>query len=152
MSGKTSDGGAGWPACRGQRLMVDGLQIPTPERRWFEEWHAGGLGCVHATMAVWEGAKETLSYIAKYKRVLLENADIVEQATTAEDIVRIAAAGKTAVLFGFQNTAPIEHDIELFRVFRDLGFMEQMEENKFPRKYGAVWTSAKNFFWLSSCQ
>ena len=121
MSGKTSDGGAGWPACRGQRLMVDGLQIPTPERRWFEEWHAGGLGCVHATMAVWEGAKETLSYIAKYKRVLLENADIVEQATTAEDIVRIAAAGKTAVLFGFQNTAPIEHDIELFRVFRDLG-------------------------------
>jgi FADH2 O2-dependent halogenase len=30
------------------------------------------------------------------------------------------------------------------RAFKDLGFIDQMEEAKFPRKYGAVWTSAKN--------
>jgi FADH2 O2-dependent halogenase len=27
------------------------------------------------------------------------------------------------------------------RVFKDLEFLEQMEEHKFPRKYGAVWTA-----------
>lgn len=27
------------------------------------------------------------------------------------------------------------------RVFRDLGFLETMEESRFPHKYGAVWTS-----------
>jgi FADH2 O2-dependent halogenase len=28
------------------------------------------------------------------------------------------------------------------RVFRDLGFLEEMERHKFPHKYGAVWTAA----------
>src|SRR5688572_9231732 len=28
------------------------------------------------------------------------------------------------------------------RVFKDLNFLDTMEEAKFPRKYGAVWTSA----------
>lgn len=30
------------------------------------------------------------------------------------------------------------------RVFKELGFLEQMELNKFPRKYGAAWTTAGN--------
>ncbi|MBM3596970.1 MAG: dipeptidase [Alphaproteobacteria bacterium] len=102
-------------------LIIDALQIPTPERRWFEEWKAGGVGCVHITLAIWENATETQSYIGKYRRVLLENADLVELATSAADIERIAASGRTAVVFGFQNTAPVEHDIELFGAFRDLG-------------------------------
>lgn len=102
-------------------LIIDALQIPTPERRWFAEWKAGGVACVHATMAIWENARETMSYLAKYRRVLAENADLVELATSAADIERIAADGRTAVVFGFQNTAPIEHDIELFGAFRDLG-------------------------------
>ena len=29
------------------------------------------------------------------------------------------------------------------RVFRELGFLEQMEEHRFPRKFGAVWTAAE---------
>src|SRR5215471_14345778 len=29
------------------------------------------------------------------------------------------------------------------RVFQDLGFLETMEEAKFPHKFGAVWTSSK---------
>jgi FADH2 O2-dependent halogenase len=30
------------------------------------------------------------------------------------------------------------------RVFKDPGFLEQMEAHKFPPKYGAVWTAAGN--------
>ena len=102
-------------------LIVDALQIPTPERRWFELWKAGGVGCVHITLAIWENARETQSYIAKYRRVLQENSDLAELATSGADIERIAGEGRTAVVFGFQNTAPVEHDIELFGAFRDAG-------------------------------
>lgn len=102
-------------------LIVDALQIPTPERRWFEEWRAGGVGCVHITLAIWENARETMAYAAKYRRVLAENRDLVELAMSGADIERIAGEGRTAVIFGFQNTAPVEHDIELFGAFRDLG-------------------------------
>lgn len=31
------------------------------------------------------------------------------------------------------------------RVFREIGFLDQMEEYKFVHKYGAVWTAASNF-------
>ena len=30
------------------------------------------------------------------------------------------------------------------RVFKDLGFLEKMEENKFPHKYGAAWTASSS--------
>src|SRR5690242_806858 len=30
------------------------------------------------------------------------------------------------------------------RVFKELGLLQQMEDNKFPHKYGAVWTSSAN--------
>ena len=30
------------------------------------------------------------------------------------------------------------------RVFKDIGFLKEMEANKFPHKYGAVWTSANS--------
>ena len=66
-------------------LIVDALEIPTPERRWFELWRDGGVGCVHITLAIWENARETQSYIAKYRRVLQENRDLVELAI---DMVR----------------------------------------------------------------
>jgi microsomal dipeptidase-like Zn-dependent dipeptidase len=102
-------------------LIIDALQIPTPERRWFELWRQGGVGCVHITLAIWENARETSSYIGKWKRVLGEQRDLIELATTAEDIERIAGSGRTAVVFGFQNTAPVEHDIELFGAFHAVG-------------------------------
>lgn len=102
-------------------FTVDALAMPVPERRWFEEWHAGGVGCVNMTVAVWENATETLSALAKWNRAIAENKDLVEAATSVADIRRIAAQGRTAIVFGFQNTAPIEHDLELFAAFRKQG-------------------------------
>ncbi len=102
-------------------LTVDSLQYPVPDRRWFEEWRAGNLSCVHVTVALWENARETLDRIGAWRRALRENSDIVRQSTTAADIAQNAAEGRTSVIFGFQNTAPIEHDIELIETFRALG-------------------------------
>lgn len=102
-------------------MIVDGLMMPVPERRWFEEWHDAGLGCVNTTIAVWENASEALGLLGKWQLVLEQNADLIAAASSVDEIERVAASGRTAVVFGFQNTAPVEHNLDLFAAFRNLG-------------------------------
>jgi membrane dipeptidase len=108
-------------AARARFPIVDGLSMPVPERRWFEEWHEAGLACVNATVSVWENAGETIALLGKWRTIVAANSDIVACAASVEEIERIAASGRTAIVLGFQNTAPIEHDIELFGAFREQG-------------------------------
>jgi len=102
-------------------MIVDGLMMPVPERKWFEEWRDARLGCVNTTVAVWENASETLALLGKWRVVLDENSDLVAPATSVAEIERIAASGRTAIVLGFQNTAPVEHNLDLFATFRRLG-------------------------------
>lgn len=102
-------------------INIDALCIPFPERHLLERWRRGNVSAINATMAIWEDARETMTTIGRWKRFIAENPDMLEQAQSGADIKRIAAAGKTGVILGFQNTSPVEHDIELFRVFRSLG-------------------------------
>ena len=101
--------------------IVDALSMPTPERRWFEQWRDGGLACVNTTIAVWENASETLAVLGKWRHLLAQNADLVAAATSVEEIEAVRDSGRTAIVFGFQNTSPVEHNIDLFGTFRDLG-------------------------------
>ena len=60
----------------------------------------------------------------------------------------LAKAGISCVLFE-RDLFPREHVGESLvpsstRVFKDLDFLPQMEEHKFPRKYGAVWTASQS--------
>lgn len=121
MSPLQSQGSAGAQTAAGTRLLVDGLSMPVPERRWFEEWRDARLACVNTTIAVWENSHETLAALGKWRTVIERNSDLVAAAGSVDEIRRIAASGRTAIVFGFQNTAPIEHDIELFAMFRRLG-------------------------------
>jgi membrane dipeptidase len=102
-------------------MLVDGLMMPTPERRWFEEWRDARLGCVNTTVAVWENASETLAVLGKWRGVIAENSDLVAAASNVTEIERVASSGRTAIVLGFQNTAPVEHNLDLFGAFRDLG-------------------------------
>jgi FADH2 O2-dependent halogenase len=59
----------------------------------------------------------------------------------------LAKAGVTCVVFE-RELFPRPHVGESLvpsstRVFNDLGFIEQMEEAKFPHKYGAAWTASE---------
>jgi membrane dipeptidase len=101
--------------------FVDGLSMPVPERRWFEEFHEARLACVNTTVAVWENAGETMAILGKWRSVIAANSDLVASAASVEEIEQIAASGRTAIVFGFQNTSPVEHNIELFGAFREHG-------------------------------
>jgi microsomal dipeptidase-like Zn-dependent dipeptidase len=102
-------------------MIVDGLSMPVPERRWFAQYHEAKLGAVNTTLCVWEDSQEALALIAKWRLVLEQNKDIVAQAASVGEIETIAASGRTALVFGFQNTSPVDHNLDLFGTFRDLG-------------------------------
>ncbi|HTP97620.1 MAG TPA: membrane dipeptidase [Burkholderiales bacterium] len=101
--------------------IVDALTMPAPERRWLEEWRAAGLGCVNCCVAVWENASEAMAVLGKWRLLLAQNADLAAQAASVGEIEAIRRSGRTAVVLGFQNTAPVEHNIDLFGVYRNLG-------------------------------
>lgn len=127
-------------AAKGSRIVVDCLQYNNPERPRFEEWRKGGIDCVHVTVAIWEGARETLSALGKWNRLLEANADLIALARTADDIRSIAASGRTAVVFGFQDTSPFEDDIELVQIFYDLGVrIAQLTYNVQNRVASGCW-------------
>ena len=121
-------------------LLIDALQYNKPERARFEEWHAGGVGCVHVTLAIWENARETLTAIGQWNRLLEQNADLIALAKSAEDIERIAASGRTAIVYGFQDTSPFEDDIELVEIFHQLGVrIAQLTYNVQNRVASGCW-------------
>src|ERR1700687_1903444 len=102
-------------------MIVDGLSMPVPERQWFEEYHEAKLGAVNTTLCVWENSYEALALIARWRVALAQNKDIVAHAASVADTGQVAASGRTAIVFGFQNTSPVEHNLDLFGTFRDLG-------------------------------
>jgi membrane dipeptidase len=102
-------------------IVIDALEHSNWDRELFDELHTGGVTAVHVTLAVWEDARTTLDNIGRWYRLLEQNRDILTQARSGEDIASAKATGKTAVIFGFQNSSPIENDLALVRVFHELG-------------------------------
>lgn len=102
-------------------IVVDCLENSKPSRERFLEWRDGHVGCVHVTVAIWESARETLSVLGQWNDLFAENRDLISPARTVAELREVVASGRTAVVFGFQNTAPFEDDIRLVQVFSDLG-------------------------------
>ncbi len=102
-------------------LTVDGLQINNWDRGVLTELREGGVHAVNATCAVWEGPAQTLATIGDWLVLARENPDLVALATSTDDIRAARAAGRTAVLLGFQNTSPFADDYRLVEVFHRLG-------------------------------
>lgn len=114
--------------------VVDGMQYSNffgaghldalafnPDLRLLRNWRDGGIDCVHVSVSLWEEARATLDTIGRWRRVFREHGDLVMQARSVEDIRVAKAAGKTAVVLGFQNSSPFEDDLALVEIFHDLG-------------------------------
>ena len=101
--------------------IFDGLLISNWGRPVFEEMAAGGLAGANCTCAVWEGFEATMGNIARWKRHFIENSDLIVQARSAADIRGAKASGQTGIALGFQNSWPIEDDLDRVWVFQDLG-------------------------------
>jgi microsomal dipeptidase-like Zn-dependent dipeptidase len=103
-------------------IVIDGLEMPDWARSdWVGPLRRGGVTCINGTLSIWENARETLNHIARLHQRVRESSDDLVIAQSTEDIVSAKRDGKTAILMGFQNTDPLENDLDLVEVFWRLG-------------------------------
>lgn len=103
--------------------VVDGLQYANWDREIFEQLLAGGVSGVHATLVYHETTRETLLRLGEWNRRFEANSDLIFPLREIADIRRAKTEGRIAVYFGAQNCSPIEDDIDLVAILRQLGLL-----------------------------
>ncbi len=113
-------------------MRIDNLQYANWSEKIFRQMRAGGVDAVHVTIAYHENFRETVLNIEQWNRWFEAYPDLICQAFTAADIDAAKAAGRTAIIFGFQNPSPIEDDIGLVEILYRLGarFMQLSYNNQ----------------------
>src|SRR5262245_16373150 len=102
-------------------IVFDGLVIAQWSRRTFEHMQKGGLTGANCTVCIWEGFRDTMTNIARWRSWFDEHSDIIMPAHSVADIRRAKALGKVGIVLGWQNSSGIEDDIRLLPLFKELG-------------------------------
>jgi len=102
-------------------MLIDGLQCGYFTREVFQELRRADVSCVTVTCGFWEGAVESLDSLARWRDLVAANADLVDIATTADQIRKIAASGRTALIMGYQNSNLLDGRIRFVEFFAELG-------------------------------
>jgi len=103
------------------RFLIDGLQYCNWSEKIFRELNAGGVTAIHVTICYHENFRETIANIGQWNRWFQDYPDLICPAVTADDVRHAKQSGRTAVIFGFQNPAPIEDDLSLVEIWHRLG-------------------------------
>jgi membrane dipeptidase len=102
-------------------IVIDGLNISNWSREVLEAIHKGGITAVNATTAVLEGFRQTISNLVQWERFFENWGDIICKITRVDDIFQAKKTHKTGIILGFQNSSPVENDLDLLTVFHRLG-------------------------------
>lgn len=103
-------------------VVIDALNVSNwDSSAVYRSLESGGVTGINATIAVWEGFTETMDNIAEWMVRFREFEDVISQATSVKDILQAKEEGKTGVVFGWQNTSPIGHDLKRLELFHALG-------------------------------
>ena len=115
-------------------ILIDGLEYCNWNRDLFENAHQAGITAIHATLVYWENTEESFAKIKYWNDLFKEHYDIITHAKKTEDIFQAKKNNKLAIIFGFQNSAPIANDIFLVEKFfkEGLRFMQLTYNNQTP--------------------
>lgn len=113
-------------------MIIDGLQYANWSEKIFRQMREGGVDAVHVTIAYHENFRETVQNIEQWNRWFEQFPTLICPARSGNDIRAAKAAGRTAIIFGFQNCSPIEDDIGLVEIVHTLGarFMQLSYNNQ----------------------
>jgi len=116
------------------KIIIDGLQYCNWNRDLFEDVWKGGLSAIHVTVVYWENTEESFNKLKMWDNLIDENKDIICHAYKTEDILKAKKDNKVAIIYGFQNSAPIANDIFLLEKFflKGLRFMQLTYNNQTP--------------------
>ena len=122
MSSKNSAVADGAMKLHQRSIVIDALDVSHFDRSHLEKMHAGGITACNATVAM-PGAnfRQSVDAIRDFDTLIEANSDIAMHAVTAADIEKAKAAGKVAIVYGFQNAVGLEGDPKLVKVFHALG-------------------------------
>ena len=95
------------------QIIIDGLQYCNWNREIFEDLLRGGITAIHVTLVYWENTEESFERIKIWEKLFNEYSDIIFHAKKTNDIFHSKKNNKLAIIFGFQNSAPISNDIYL---------------------------------------
>lgn len=104
-------------------IVIDGLQYSNWNRTIFEQLRAGGVTMVHVTIAYHEQIRETLLRIGEWNQKFELHSDLIMAVKCADDIRRAKKLGKIGIMFGAQNCSPVEDDIAMVEIMRELNLM-----------------------------
>ncbi len=113
-------------------MIIDNLQYSNWSEAIFRQMREGGVDAVHVTIAYHETFREMVANIEQWNRWFERFPDLICHAGSGEEVRAAKAAGRTAILFGFQNPSPIEDDIGLVEICHQLGvrFMQLSYNNQ----------------------
>ncbi|MBN9429898.1 MAG: membrane dipeptidase, partial [Burkholderiales bacterium] len=101
--------------------VIDGLVVSRWGREVFEDMQRGGLTAANCTCSIWEGLRETMINLARWKQAFDEHADLIMQVRRTADIRTAKERGKVGIILGWQNTAGIEDRLDLLPLYKELG-------------------------------
>ncbi|HFQ93673.1 MAG TPA: hypothetical protein ENK32_06665, partial [Anaerolineae bacterium] len=105
-----------------ENIIIDGLNASHfPNPAVLQRLVAGGVTAVNATIAAWHSPAETINQIAEMVRLFREHDDLIMQVTEAADIYAAKKNGRTGLILGFQDTAPLGDNLDMLAVYRRLG-------------------------------
>ena len=115
-------------------ILIDGLEYCNWDRDLLENAQQAGITAIHATLVYWENTEESFAKIKYWNDLFKEHKDIITHAKKTEDIIQAKKNNKLAIIFGFQNSAPIANDIFLVEKFfkEGLRFMQLTYNNQTP--------------------
>lgn len=101
--------------------VIDALQASNWSKTHFQALAEAGFDAVHVTLAYWHDCQETLRQIGKWNGWFQQYSDLIMPVRDAGDIEAAHQSGRTGIIFGFQNSSPIEDDFALIEIFHQLG-------------------------------
>lgn len=104
-----------------ESVVIDGLNVSVWDLDVFEGLKRGGVTAINATTAVYEGFRGTVRNIEQWNLKFDTYKKLIMPIRRVEDIGEAKERGRVGIIIGFQNTSPLEDDVNLLQVFRDLG-------------------------------
>jgi len=110
--------------------IFDGLATHYLDREYIQLLKQTGVNAVHYTVAfttlvhkqnLEDNFETACRNIGRWYRILEENSDLVELATSISSMEKIWKKGKIAIFFGFQNGSPIEDNLDYLTLFHKMG-------------------------------
>ncbi len=103
-------------------IVIDGLNASNfYAPAIFTRLQSGGITAVNTTIAAWHNLNETMKSIADFSAWFEEYSDAIMPARTVADIHAAKKSNRVGIIFGFQDTAPLEDNLRMLAVYHQLG-------------------------------